>query len=74
MKPNKRTLSICKEYGFDKAVFLYKTDDGFAVFGMAFNDPQKVAYIGQNILIVQKGEKACKVEEDFIDIRPFDFD
>lgn len=56
MKPNKKTINLAKEYGFETAEYLY-SQDGYDVFTPVNNTPDKeTPIIGEPIYIIQKGE------------------
>gem|GEM_PF-7085435 len=56
MKPNKKTINLAQEYGFETAEYLYSRD-GYDVFTPANNVPdEETPIIGEPIYIIQKGE------------------
>ena len=69
MKPNQTIIDLAKSYGFDGAEFECEWN-GYKVFNPTFDDPDKVAFIGQPILILYDGKNtriADKWEwQDFI--------
>ena len=56
MKPNKKTINLAQEYGFETAEYLYSRD-GYDVFTPANNVPdEETPIIGEPIYIIQKGD------------------
>nr|DAD88330.1 MAG TPA: hypothetical protein [Siphoviridae sp. ctnks32] len=56
MKPNKKTINLAKEYGFDAVEYLY-SENGYHVFTPANPTNDKgVPIIGEPIYIIQKGK------------------
>ena len=71
MKPNQTIIELAQSYGFDGAE--YTTEwQGFKVFTPTFNDPDKVAYIGEPIFILYDGKDtrtAARIEwEQILDV------
>lgn len=55
MKPNQTIIDLAKSYGFDGAKFEAEWN-GFQVFTPIFDDPDKVAFIGDPVLILYDGK------------------
>lgn len=55
MKPNQTIIDLAKSYDFDGAE--YTTEwQGYQVFTPTFNDPDKMAFIGEPIFILYDGK------------------
>ena len=57
MKPNKTIIDLAKSYDFDGAEF-ENCWNGYKVFNPTFDDPNKIAFIGQPIVILYDGKSA----------------
>ncbi len=55
MKPNQTIINLAQSYGFDGAEFTTEWN-GYKVYTPIFNDPEKVAFIGEPILILYDGK------------------
>lgn len=55
MKPNQTIIDLAKSYGFDGATYEMEWN-GFKVFSPTFDDPEKVAFIGEPVFILYDGK------------------
>ncbi len=56
MKPNQKIINLAKSYGFDGAEFTTEWYE-YKVYTPTFNDPKKVAFIGEPVFILYDGKE-----------------
>lgn len=63
MKPNQTIINLAKSYGFDGAEYMTEWN-GYKVYSPIFDDPERIAFIGEPVLILYNG-KSTRIAASF---------